>query len=127
MVHLCQEAVLLRERAEVRHHSDRQGDLPERNRSVGEIHQREGDDRSRGRELLSYFWAKVNMPYLETPSELAEVLADKLGVYGGHDEKCEEKPGHLCRVCWVPLMADRIRESVKNELQLSGQERKAAK
>lgn len=60
------------------------------------------------------------MPHLETPEELAEHLADRLGVYGAHgDERnpegvtcTDEKP---CRPCFVMAMAERIRRAVKNE------------
>jgi hypothetical protein len=61
--------------------------------------------------------------HLETPGELADWLADKMGIYGDpncvnptgiegddmHDDDCN------CRVFWVPRMADRIRSAVKNE------------
>jgi len=58
------------------------------------------------------------MPYLETPDELADHLADLLGIYGAHGDQCtEQKP---CRVCWVPGMTERIRSSVLNEQRLVG-------
>jgi hypothetical protein len=58
------------------------------------------------------------MPYLETPDELADALADLLGVYGAHeDETCTDK--RPCRPCFTAGMADRIRRSVANE-QLVG-------
>lgn len=53
------------------------------------------------------------MPHVETPPELAEEIADMLGVYGsspdGHAEGCE------CRLCFTVGMSRRIRESVANE------------
>ena len=55
------------------------------------------------------------MPYLETPQELAEALADLVGVYGGHDDD-EPKP---CRICWTMDMTDRIRKAVENETQIN--------
>ena len=59
------------------------------------------------------------MPYIETPDELAEWFADRIGLYGAHDEKCDGGlKTNMCRVCWVPMIADRIRESVKNEAQV---------
>jgi len=75
------------------------------------------------------------MPYLETPYELAEHLADLLGIYedkrcdheivmGRKDVRFEDDDGHEpdcdCRVLWVPRMAERIRNSVANEARLFG-------
>ncbi len=67
------------------------------------------------------------MPYLETPNELADWLADQVyptGVY--EDPECTARRGdedHTadcnCRVFWVPAMADRIRQAVQNETRLS--------
>jgi hypothetical protein len=56
------------------------------------------------------------MPYIETPVELADYLADKIGIYGGHDDECT--PQKPCRCCWVSEMAERIRRTVKNEASL---------
>ena len=56
------------------------------------------------------------MPTLETPDELADVLADSFGVYGACDDRC---PQPLCRPHWTLTMADRIRQSVKNERRLA--------
>ena len=59
------------------------------------------------------------MPYLETPGELADAIADLVGYYGpgpeigDHPDECD------CRMCWVGAMEDRIRESVKNEDRLT--------
>lgn len=60
---------------------------------------------------------------LETPEELAEKIADWLGIYGGcknvgiHDDKCEytgpERP-FCCRNAFVPDLTDRIIQSVNN-------------
>ncbi len=78
------------------------------------------------------------MPYLITPSELADELADIFGVYGAHDKECGLDPenplervdsttmkGILkakpCRVCWVELVTARIRDSVANEKRLEKQ------
>jgi len=60
------------------------------------------------------------MPYLETPNELAEDMADKLGIYGAHAEDELRE----CRVCFVPRMAERIRIAAKNEIFLAESERK---
>lgn len=56
---------------------------------------------------------------IEMPGDLAEFLADQLGVYedkrcpdtleGDHIEDCD------CRVFWVPAMTDRIRKAVEAE------------
>lgn len=66
------------------------------------------------------------MPYIETPDELAEWMADYKGVYedsqgspdeatGDHREDCE------CRMCFVDALTSRIRASVKNEEAISEQ------
>ncbi len=56
------------------------------------------------------------MPFLETPDELADHLADLMGIY--QDSRCDEGE-HVddcdCRVGWVPAMADRIRSAAANE------------
>jgi len=53
------------------------------------------------------------MPHAETPPDLAEDIADMLGVYGvspeTHADGCE------CRLCFTLGMSRRIRESVENE------------
>lgn len=54
------------------------------------------------------------MPNLETPEELADEIADLVGIYGGH----EDGESKTCRVCFVSGFADRIRQSVKNEERL---------
>lgn len=69
------------------------------------------------------------MPYIETPDELADHIADLIypsGIY--HDTRCPDQVGeqdgyldtqHIpdcnCRVYWVPRMAERIRQAVNNE------------
>lgn len=55
------------------------------------------------------------MPYLETPDELADYLADRLGIYGSHVEDEAEE----CRICFTMAMAHRIRAAVENENQLA--------
>lgn len=54
------------------------------------------------------------MPYLETPSELADSLADLIGIYGVHQE--DEKQN--CRICFCSEMIERIKQSVINENRL---------
>lgn len=61
------------------------------------------------------------MPYLETPEELADHLADLLGIY--QDPRCNlDEDQHAercnCRAWWVPRMADRIRCAAGNEVLL---------
>lgn len=56
------------------------------------------------------------MPYVETPQDIAEEVADQIGVYGAaeeHDDDCE------CRVCFVTGLTERIRISVENEKLLN--------
>lgn len=61
------------------------------------------------------------MPYIETVDDLADILADRLGIY--EDRRCQRNDSaditHVehcsCRVNWVPAMADRMRQAVKNE------------
>ncbi len=70
------------------------------------------------------------MPYLETPGELAEALADAADIYS--DPTCpavqsfdsdvclEHAPRCNCRINWVARVEQRIRDSVKNERALEG-------
>ena len=51
------------------------------------------------------------MPFIETPTDLAETIADQLGIYGAH----EDSEVVTCRVCFVPELVKRIRDSVENE------------
>ena len=81
------------------------------------------------------------MPYMETPNDLADHLADLLGIY--EDGRCSSEDGVLhdrpegqerqhipdcdCRVFWVPLMAQRIKDAVDTERSIrEGLEDKAA-
>lgn len=68
------------------------------------------------------------MPYLETPPELAEELADMLGINGCVPEGCDgnspdldvDHPGDCkCRLCFTIDITERIRQVVKNEARLS--------
>lgn len=63
---------------------------------------------------------------IETVDELADQIADWMGIYGGcrniteHDDKCtynKEKP-FCCRVGFVGAIAERMREAVENEKKL---------
>ena len=55
------------------------------------------------------------MVELETVDELAEELADMLGIYGDWPEFGDHPDDCKCRVCFVIRMEDRIRDSVENE------------
>ena len=58
------------------------------------------------------------MVELETVHELAEDLADKLGVYG-HSPELKYHPNDCkCRMCFVTKMEDRIIEAVENDKYL---------
>lgn len=68
----------------------------------------------------------------ETPEQLAEDLADMIGVY--QDKRCpfddgclgEHFPGCLCRVFWIPAMTRRIeqaQEPTKTLTELEAYER----
>jgi hypothetical protein len=55
---------------------------------------------------------------VETPEELAERVADWLGIYGCCDqEKCKDD-STCCRTQFVPDFADRVRDAVHNEAVL---------
>lgn len=56
------------------------------------------------------------MPYCETPEELAEALADQLGVYGPIPDS-DHPDGCGCRICFISGLADRIRSAVRSEYQ----------
>lgn len=52
------------------------------------------------------------MPHIEMPQDIAEELADLLGIYNSAESHLEDCK---CRVCFVIGITDRIRESVANE------------
>ena len=67
------------------------------------------------------------MPYLETVEELAESLADMLGIYNHqlrlvnpHDEGSSHTDDCGCRKCWCGVMEERMRAAVRNEVTLTG-------
>jgi hypothetical protein len=62
------------------------------------------------------------MPYLETPQDLAEDIADKLGIYGNIPENDEHLDNCNCRLCFVEIMIDRIKNSVINNLSIINKE-----
>lgn len=55
------------------------------------------------------------MVEFETPSELAVSLADMLGIYRCGPENGDHPEGCNCRICFVEIMEDRIRDSVEND------------
>lgn len=65
------------------------------------------------------------LPHLETPDELADHIADQVGIYGAHeDESCtEQRP---CRPCYVLDLTERIRAAVQNENLLVAMEQMPA-
>lgn len=66
------------------------------------------------------------MPYLETPEELAEDLADQVGVYGTGTETGGHPEGCPCRICWVMGIVQRMRQAVAWEQRLAQVEAHAA-
>jgi hypothetical protein len=48
---------------------------------------------------------------IELLSDVIEYLADQAGVYGAHDETCQEN--HICRVCWTANVRDRIQAAAE--------------
>lgn len=58
------------------------------------------------------------MVEFETTTELAETIADMLGVYGTGPEFGDHSEDCSCRTCFVLNMEDRIREAVENEKYL---------
>lgn len=64
------------------------------------------------------------MPYLETPDELADAIADMVGIYGGCPRGFDGEPDADCQECkcrigFVAEMTDRIQRSVANERRLN--------
>ena len=81
------------------------------------------------------------MPYIETVEELAEAVADMIGIYNygikfvGHTNE-ESRQMHAegcimvdhaddcgCRMCWTGGMEHRIRDAVANEQRLMAADR----
>lgn len=52
---------------------------------------------------------------IETLDDIIEELADKLGIYGAHDEDDDPDYGGACscRCCWTSGMAERIKQGVR--------------
>lgn len=60
------------------------------------------------------------MPHVETPAELADWLADQMGVYGACPEGNHDAESPHCRPCFVSEITTRIRQAVANEKLLAG-------
>lgn len=59
------------------------------------------------------------MPQVETTNDLAETVADWLGIYGCCDPtKCHEN-GMCCRIAFMLDFPDRMRTAVENEKKLN--------
>ena len=59
------------------------------------------------------------MVELETTHELAEAIADMLGIYVTGPEHGDHPCECTCRMCFVTIMEDRIRLAVENETLLN--------
>jgi len=59
------------------------------------------------------------MPYLETPRELAEHIADLCGIYGCGPEEGDHPDDCKCRICFVVEMQSRILVSVQNAAKVT--------
>lgn len=57
---------------------------------------------------------------IEELEDIIEMLADKLGIYGAHDDRCESGE-RVCRCCWISQMDLRIVEAMKIRNKLSQQ------
>lgn len=58
----------------------------------------------------------------ETPTLLADVIADWCGVYGGGPEFGDHDDDCPCRICFTIAVTNRIREAVANESRATHQE-----
>jgi len=66
------------------------------------------------------------MPYIETVNELAEAIANMIGIYGtnkcacgcGDDEQDDHADKCSCRSCFVGGIEQRIRQAVGNDEKL---------
>lgn len=55
---------------------------------------------------------------IETLEDIVEAFANKLGVYGSHNESyCSED--QLCRCCWTSHVEARIRRALEIEQRLN--------
>lgn len=57
---------------------------------------------------------------METPRELAEAIADLVGVYGGGPEEGDHPSDCKCRMCFVSEMEERIRGIYFGDEELHG-------
>lgn len=60
------------------------------------------------------------MPEIETPHELADDIANQIGVYCDHPEEgyADHEGGNMCRIDFVIDMTNRIRKAAQHERQL---------
>lgn len=61
------------------------------------------------------------MPKIETTEDLANQVADWLGVFGcckHHPNDCSEESEFCCRVGFMLSFPERIRDAVRNEAEL---------
>lgn len=67
------------------------------------------------------------MPQIETTDDLAETVADWLGIYGccpaqqsgAADTTCDKDGVFCCRVAFMSQFPDRIRQAVENEIKIN--------
>lgn len=52
---------------------------------------------------------------IDTPEDLAEEVADWIGIYGNCDQENCQESGRCCRAEFTQILAERIRNSVHNE------------
>ena len=55
---------------------------------------------------------------IETLDDIIEALADKLYIYGSHDESCTHK--RPCRACWTGELHERLVAAIQIEDKLRG-------
>lgn len=60
---------------------------------------------------------------IETVEDIIEDLADKLGVYGAHEEEGKEHEDRPCRVCFTSGLKTRLSLAFDLEAKISTMER----
>ena len=59
------------------------------------------------------------MPYVETPADLADAIADLVGIYGGGPLDGSDHPDECpCRICFTEMIERRIWNAVENGARL---------
>jgi hypothetical protein len=56
---------------------------------------------------------------IETMDDILEQIADRIGVYGAHDDDSEDEDCE-CRVCFVSDLRERIDQAMRIEARLMG-------